>query len=240
MASVTYEINTNLNEAIEEAYKVLRTNIQFCQFDKKIKTITVTSYSPGEGKTTTSLNLAISMAKSGMNVLLIDADLRKPMALKVLGRNDFKGLSNYILGRTELDEIINQTNIEGFQFITCGIKPINPTELLGSVRFRELLTKVKSQYDMVIIDTPPLGSVIDCAIIAAQTDGTIIVIEQNAVRLDNAIQVREQLKKVNARILGVVLNKVSKSDYRNYFSGYDYYGSKKKYAENYVNNFKKW
>lgn len=238
MSDEIYEIKQNLSETVEEAYKVLRTNIQFCEIDKKIKVITITSYTPGEGKTTTSTNLAISMAKSGMNVLLVDADLRKPMVLKQLGRTDFKGLSNYLLNRASFEEIVNDTNIEGFYFITCGVKPINPAELLGAGRFKEFIKAARSQFDLVIIDTPPLGSVIDCAIIAAQADGTIIVMQQKAVKFQHAMHMKEQLAKVNARILGVVLNNVEKSSYREYYGSYDYYGGRRKYIENWLKSVK--
>ena len=159
MSPEIFNISEEKNEIVDEAYNVLRTNIQFCETEKAIKVITITSYGPGEGKSTISLNLAISMAKSGMKVLLVDADLRKPMMLKTLRRIDFKGLSNYILGRSTMDEIINKTNIKGFNFITCGVKPPNPVEIIDSTKFSEFLNKVKEQFDMVIIDTPPLGSV---------------------------------------------------------------------------------
>lgn len=239
MGNEAFNVSQISNEVVEEAYKVLKTNIQFCEIDKKIKVISITSYGPGEGKSTISLNLALTMSKSGLKVLLVDADLRKPMLFKNLGRNDFKGLSNYILGRVSLDEIINKTNIDGFYFITCGIKPINPLELIETVKFNKFLNEVREKFDMVIVDTPPLGSVIDCAVIAAQTDGTLIVIEQSSVKYRNALRVKEQLDKVNARILGVVLNKVSKADYKDYYKGYDYYGNKRKYLNDWIKKPKK-
>lgn len=229
MESIAYKVKDKLNAPVEEAYKVLRTNIQFCNFNKGIKTMAITSCNPGEGKTTTAINLAISMAKSGMKVLLIDADLRKPMLMKHLGGNNDVGLSNLISGYSTTEEVINSTDVDNLYFIACGPKPPNPAELIGSSRFGELLKEAERKFDMVIIDTPPLGSVIDCAIISAQTDGTLIVIESKAIDYQNAQRVKEQLERANARILGVVLNKVSKSDYKNYYSYYNYYGRARKF-----------
>ncbi|MCX7920945.1 MAG: CpsD/CapB family tyrosine-protein kinase [Clostridia bacterium] len=234
-----YNVRESLNTPVEEAYRVLRTNIQFCGFDKKIKTLTITSCTHGEGKTTTAINLALSMAKSGMKVLLVDADLRKPMLMKHLGSNNFTGLSNLISGNSNFDEVTNATNVKNFYFIACGPKPPNPAEIIGSANFTDFLKQAEEQFDVVIIDSPPLGSVIDCAIIAAQTDGTLIVIESNAVEYRNAQRVKEQLEKANARILGVVLNKVEKSDYRNYYSNYSDFGSNKKINKSWFKKLKK-
>lgn len=234
-----YDLKYDLPETIEEAYKVLRANIQFCEVNRKINTLAITSYGPGEGKTTTSINLSISMAKMGINVLYVDADIRKPMPFKTLVSNNLKGLSNLLMGQVELGEVITKSNIEGFSFITCGVKPENPGELIASEAFGNFVNEVKNLYDMIIIDTPPLGSVIDCAIIAAKTDGAIIVIETNAVKYRNAIMIKEQLKKANVNIYGAVLNKIDKTDYKNYYGGYDYYGSKKKYAKKWFKIFKK-
>jgi capsular exopolysaccharide synthesis family protein len=231
LSEISYVIKYDLNQTVEEAYNVLRANIQFCESSKKITTLAVTSYSPGEGKSTTSINLGISMAKAGMKVLYVDADIRKPMPFKYFMSTNLKGLTNYILGQAELNEIINKTDIDGFDFITCGIKTNNPVELINSDRFSNLIREVRQIYDTVIIDTPPLGSVIDAAIIAAQVDGTIIVIEANAVRCQNALRMKEQLVKANANILGAVLNKISKSEYKNYYGSYDYYNSRKKYMK---------
>lgn len=222
-----YEIRDQLNIPVEEAYKVLRTNIQFCGFNKDIKTLTITSFAPGEGKTTTAINLAISKAKSGMKVLLIDADLRKPVLLKHISSNNPTGVSNYISGTAPLEEIICATNIENLYVIACGPKPPNPAELVGSSRFAELLDKVKESFDSIIIDTPPLGSVIDGAVIASQTDATLLVIKARSVSSQNVKRIKDQLDKVKANVLGVILNKVSKSDYKNYYSYYDYYGEDK-------------
>lgn len=222
------EISDKLNGPVEEAYISLRTNIQFCSFDRKLKSIAVTSTNPGEGKTTTSTNLAMSFAKSGIKVLLVDADLRKPMIGKGMAPKDALGLSNFLSGMISFDEAIHETTIPNFSIVLCGHKPPNPAELLGSDNFKEFIRIAEEKFDIVIFDTPPLGSVIDCAIISALIDGVIIVIETNAIEYQKAQKVKEQLEKANARILGVVLNKMQKSEYQYYYNYYDYYSGTKK------------
>lgn len=228
-----------LNNPAEEAYKVLRTNLKFYGLSKPIKTIAITSYSPNEGKTTTAINLSISMAKSGMKVLYVDADLRKPMLMKNLGNNDFEGLSNYLSGHADIKEIIHNTDINGFSYVPCGVKPFDPAELLSSVKFDEFLEVVQQQFEMIIIDTPPLGSVIDCSIIGGRTDGVLVVIKPYKVKYNNILMVKEQLEKTNIRILGAVLNGVNQRDYKAYYNSYDYYGDKRKYAKGWLKNLKR-
>ena len=236
MTSSIINIFKKLNNPAEEAYKVLRTNLSFYGLNKAIKMIAITSYSPNEGKTTTSINLSISMAKSGMKVLYVDADLRKPMLMKNIGNKDFEGLSNYLSGHTDIKEIIHSTDIDGFFYVPCGVKPFDPAALLNTERFDVFLKAVQQDFDMVIIDTPPMGSVIDCTIVAARTDGVLIVIKPNTVKYKNALMIKEQLLKANARILGVVLNGMDKRDYKDYYNSYDYYGSKRKYAKGWFKN----
>lgn len=224
MSTAKQNILSEFNGPLEEAYRVLRSNIRFCAISSEIRTITVTSCNPGEGKTTTALNLSISMAKAGFRVLLVDADLRKPkMAGAFESKNDL-GLTDLISGNATFEEVTTGTYIDSFCYIGAGDRPPNPAELLGSARFAGLLGQMREMYDMVIIDTPPLGSVIDSAIIAAQTDGTLLVVKSKGVRLKNGKIVKEQLEKANANILGVVLNSVDKGFYKSYYSYYDYYG----------------
>lgn len=234
MVAQICNLQDDASDPMKEAYNVLRTNIQFIGMDSSLKVITVTSYKPGEGKTTTAVNLGISMARAGMNVLFVDADLRKPMLIKKLASSNFKGLANYLLGYSTLEEIIVGTNIDGFSFIPSGIKTLNSTGLLNSSRFSEFLKTVREMFDVIIIDTPPLGSVIDCAVIAAKTDGTLIVIETGKVKLKNVQMMKDQLENARAVILGAVLNKVSRSEYKGYYTGYDYYGSSKKYSKGWL------
>jgi capsular exopolysaccharide synthesis family protein len=133
-----------------------------------------------------------------------------------------------------LTEIIQDTNIDGFFYIPSGVKPFDPAALLNTERFDEFLKAAKMNFDMTVIDTPPLGSVIDGSIIAAKTDGVLLVIKPYAVGYKNALMLKEQLEKSNAKILGAVLNGVNKRDYKDYYRSYDYYGSKRKYAKGWL------
>lgn len=221
-------IKSKLSDAVEEAIRTLRTNIQFCNTDKAVKTICLTSCIPNEGKSSTSINLAVSMARDGKKVLHIDADMRKPRTYKDVTSKLNVGLSNYLSGMVELEEAISSTNIENLNVMVCGPKPPNPAELLGTERFRQMLADLKDRYDYVIVDTPPLGSMIDAAIIASLTDGTILLIEYNTVDYKKAVMVKEQIEKANARILGVVINKIPRREFKSYYYyDYDYYYGKK-------------
>lgn len=211
----------------DEAYKSLRTNLLFCGEDKKV--ITVTSCTPNEGKTTVSLNLALSLAESGKKVLLIDADLRKSV---ILGRTEVNenilGLSHYLSRQASLQDVIYATNYVGFFIIFAGIFPPNPAELLGSKNFKELLKIVRESFDYVIIDTPPLGGVIDGVVIADECDGSILILASGTISYRFAQETKKQLEKCNCPILGVVLNKVNmgKAGHFNKYGKYygEYYG----------------
>ena len=221
----------DVSEPVEEALRTLRTNIQFCSTGKAIKTICLTSCISNEGKSMTAINLSMSIASTGKKVIHIDADMRKPRMYKEIKVKFNSGLSNYLSGMEELDDVITETNMDNFQRILCGPKPPNPAELLGTSRFAELTDRLKERYDYIIIDTPPLGSMIDAAIIAAVADGTIILIEYNAIDYNKALKVKEQLEKADARILGVVLNKIPKKEYKDYYNysyNYHYKGSARK------------
>lgn len=212
---------------IEEAYKSLRANLQFCGDDKKV--IAITSCTPNEGKSSVSLQLAISLAESGKNVLFIDADLRKSVLLgsTKAGQQTVKGLTHYLTGQSELQDVVYSTNIPKLYLIYSGPLPPNPAELLGGKNFRSFLKAVRKVYDYVIIDTPPLGNVIDSAVIAEECNGAILVIESGVISYRFAQEVKAQLEKSNCPILGVVLNKVDmqKQAYGKYGKNYGkYYG----------------
>lgn len=212
---------------IEEAYKSLRANLQFCGDDKKV--IAITSCTPNEGKSSVSLQLAISLAESGKNVLFIDADLRKSVLLgrTKASQQTVKGLTHYLTGQSELKDVVYSTNIPKLYLIYSAPFPPNPAELLGGKNFRSFLKAVRKVYDYVIIDTPPLGNVIDSAVIAEECDGAILVIESGVISYRFAQEVKAQLEKSNCPILGVVLNKVDmqKQAYGKYGKNYGkYYG----------------
>ncbi len=232
MNSTISDAYKKLKLPVKESYETLKANIRLYDFGtKNIKTLTITSCRAGEGKTTTACNLAVSMVKSGLKVLIVDADLHKPELMKELKGDNNLGLSNVLLGYAELNEAINFTSIENLHYISCGVTPINPAVLLGSAEFKELMATVCDQYDMVIFDTPPLASVIDSMIVASQTDGTILVIQPGKVHYKNIEMVKDQLQKSKINLLGVVLNKIPAVDYREYYMDFDYYDSNKKYRE---------
>ena len=218
---ITYR---KLDYSSDESYKSLRTNLLFCGDDKKV--IALTSCTPNEGKSSVSMNLAVSLTESGKKVLLIDADLRKSV---LVGRTEVegevKGLSHYLSQQESLDNVIYATNIPYFHIIYAGIVPPNPAELLGGRHFKNLLKMVRDVYDYVIIDCPPLGSVIDAAIIAEECDGSVLVIESGVISYRFAQEVKDQLAKCACPILGVILNKVdmSKQGYYGKYYG-KYYG----------------
>ena len=212
----------------EEAYKTLRTNIEFSGND--IKAICLTSCTPNEGKSSVSFELACSFAQNGKKVLLVDADLRKSVMGKRHKRGKVRyGLSNYLVGKAELENTICQTDVKNLYMIFSGPVPPNPSELIGNARFQEMMKYARAEFDMVIVDTPPLGSVIDSAIAAKQCDGAIIVIESGAISYRFVKRVKEQLDVTDCRILGCVLNKINmtgKGYYGKYYGKYygHYYG----------------
>lgn len=194
----------------QEAYKTLRTNVQFCGQD--IRVIAVTSCYENEGKTVISLNLAKSLAELGKSVLVIDADMRKSV---VAGRHTSTkrpmGLSEALTGMQKVDDCIYQTQIEQLQIMFSGKYPPNPVELLGGPHFAQLLEHARKVYDYIIVDTPPLGQVIDAAVVAPRCDGAILVMADSAIRYRTAQEVVEQLRKSGSKILGVVRNNVKRS-----------------------------
>lgn len=228
MLQVNLEKLQELDFKSNEAYKSLRTNIVFCGND--IKLICFTSCLPNEGKSVVSFNLAISLAQSGKRVVFLDGDLRRSI---IVGRykpdQAVSGLTHYLSGQSYMEEILYDTNIENLSIIFTGPVPPNPAELLSGVLFAELLRELRKDYDYIIIDSPPLGRVIDSAIIAEHCDGVVLVIEANAISYKLAQKVKTQLLRGNIRILGAILNKVEVSS-----TSYKYYGRKyKKYEKDY-------
>lgn len=210
---------------VREAFKTLRTNLEFA--GENVKVVCLTSCTPGEGKSTTSYDLAESFAHSGKKTLLIDADLRKSVMKSKFKRTKARvGLTNYLAGRAELSESICSTNIDNFHLIFAGPVPPNPSELLGSSRFDELIEKARENYDIVIVDTPPLGSVIDTAVVSKKCDGVVMVISSGNISYRFAKRVKEQLDVTGCKILGCVLNKVNMSGNSVYGKYYGkYYGN---------------
>lgn len=212
----------------EEYYNAIRTNIQFS--GANYKTIVLTSVQPGEGKSTTATNLAVSFARSGFKTLLIDADTRNSVlsgTFKANGR--VQGLTAYLSGHCGLLETICDTNVENLSVIPSGPFPPNPTSLLQNNHFKELMSNVRSWYDYVIIDSPPIGLVIDSAIIAQQCDASVVVTEVGVIKRKFLMRAVEQMKQSGAHFLGVILNKVNHKDTS--YGAYGSYGSYGNYGK---------
>ena len=207
----------------EEAIKTLRTNIQFT--GKNVKTIMFTSCFPNEGKSDVTFQLCQEIGNMGKRVLLIDADIRRPAYVsRYRIKQKVNGLSQYLSGQLAKEFLIYQTNFLNVDIIFAGPMAPNPSELLEEPAFHELLTESREYYDYIIIDTPPVGSVIDAAIIAKESDGAVLVIESERVSYKVAQKVKEQMEKTGCKLLGVVLNKVN-IEKNKYYGKYDYYYS---------------
>lgn len=205
-----------------EAYRVIRTGIQFAQAGKDLQTIALTSCTPNEGKSTTIANLAVVLTQAGKSVLLIDCDMRNPTVHKNFNLSNKVGLSSCISMGTALSDAVQKTSIEGLYALTGGVIPPNPSELLGSEQMKNVLQRAKEQYDYVLIDTPPVMPVTDALIVGRFVDGMILVIASAEVKVEMARDVKNQLVNAGANILGVVLNKV-RSEHHGYGYGYYYY-----------------
>jgi capsular exopolysaccharide synthesis family protein len=205
---------------VAEAFRSLRSNIQFADVDRSIRTILVTSPTPEEGKSTVAANLAIVMAQDGKNVLLLDADMRKPRLHRILNLSNKRGLSDFFaVGRSNLKNVVKQFEIENISVITSGRLPPNPAELLGSERMSQVLDMLKGKYQTVVIDSPPIGVVTDPAILSTRMDATILVVEPEKTHMRVALQAKEQLLRADANVIGLVFNNVPVKRV-GYYSGY--------------------
>ena len=204
---------------ISEAYRVLRTNLQFSAVDKPLKTLLVTSANPIEGKSLTAANLGVVMAQAGLSVVIVDADLRRPVLHRIFQLIKEDGLTNALLqGNPNPDGYLQATKVENLRVLTSGPLPPNPSELLGSERMSRLIEHLKEQADVVLFDSPPFLAVTDAAVLSSQVDGVLLVVDAGASRREMAARAVEGLKKVGGNILGAVLNKLSPRG-----AGYYYY-----------------
>lgn len=212
-----------------EAIKTLRTNIQFC--GNGIKTIMLTSSLPDEGKSDITFAMASSLAQIRKKVVMIDADIRKSVLVsRYQLEREVSGLSQYLSGQRSLENVIYDTNIENFSMIFAGPYSPNPAELLEESLFGDMISKLKERYDYIIVDTPPMGNLIDGAIVARQCDGAVMVIESGSISYRLEQRVKGQLEKSGCRILGVVLNKVNMERNGYYSKYYGKYGKYSKYG----------
>lgn len=227
MKKVTMNLPEVKDYRLTEGLNQLKTNLAFC--GKDIKVIIITSSVPNEGKSSVAFDLSKTMAEGGKKILMVDADLRKSvLAAKYHIQGIDKGLSHYLTGQAEIEDIIYETETEGFYLSVAGPLSPDPTSLLDSEQFQKFIDKVREDYDYVIIDAPPLGVVIDAVIIGKYCDGAVLVIEQGVIKRKVVQDVIKQLKRGEVRILGAVLNKVDERigaygayDYK---YSYSYYG----------------
>jgi capsular exopolysaccharide synthesis family protein len=223
--SEIYRLATLLypRSSVAEAYRALRTNIEFASVDAPIRTLLVTSSVPGEGKTTTAANVAIVFAQAGHRVLLVDADLRKPGVDVVFDLPNTVGLTTLLRDEhADLGSIAHGTEQGNLRVLTTGPVPPNPAELLGSQRMRAILDRLVNGHDLVILDSPPLQAVTDAAILSSFVDGTLFVIDASRSRRGSVRQGREALARTGAHVLGAVLNRtraVDRSEYSSYYGG---------------------
>lgn len=220
------------NNQVEECLRAIRTNIQFC--GTEIKSILITSCTPDEGKSSVTVELARSFAKSGKRVLVIDTDMRKTVMknryqIKTENGVPINGLSHYLSGQASADSILYQTNVPNLYMICAGQKVPNVTEILDSKRFQSLMNASREHFDYVLVDTAPLTAAIDSSVVAKRCDGAIMIIEPEANPTRLVQNCKKQLDSSGVRILGVVLNKVkaTKNMYGKYYGAYygKYYGN---------------
>jgi capsular exopolysaccharide synthesis family protein len=213
---------------ISEAYRRIRSNIQFTSIDQPAKSIMVTSAAPGEGKSLTVANLGITMAQSGLKTIIVDTDLRRPVQHQIFTVPNLEGLTDLLRApESDLNSHLLDTKIENLQVITCGQLPPNPADLLGSQRMGQFMAKLQEMADVVIYDSPPAAAATDAAVLSNRVDGVVLVIEVGQTPRDIAGQAVKDLQRAGANILGGVLNRVSHKGGGYY---YHYYASSKRKA----------
>ena len=210
-------------DSVVEVYRSIRTRLLFSLAEEKSLTLAVTSPGPGEGKTTNLANLGTVIAHSAKRVLLVDADMRKPNLHKVFrkknrGKKSEKGLSDFLRGRAEFEDLVQETEIENIFLVNCGVCPPNPSELLSSGKMKEFVNSAKEKFDLVLFDTPPVAVVTDTVILSKLTDGLIIVIESGKTPKKVILRVSKILKDAKIKVIGAILNRISPKD-----SSHNYY-----------------
>ena len=208
-----------------EAYRTLRTSIQFAGLDHKCRSIVVTSSSPGEGKSTTVANFGVVLAQTGSRVCLVDSDLRRPTLHRIFGLGNSRGLTTALLDGLPFTEVAQPTNVTGLSVLTSGPVPPNPAELVGSNRMREALEAATGEYDMILLDSPPVVSVADAVALATFADGVVMVVQTGKVPYEVIRRATGQILAVKGRILGVVINGVNMKRDGYYYDYYRYYHS---------------
>lgn len=200
---------SNTKSVVAEQYRTVRTNIQFSMIDSDLKSFLVTSAAPNAGKSFSAANLATTFAYDDKRVLLVDTDLRKPTVHKVFQTRNTSGLTTLLTDKTKtFKDAIQRTSVDNLFVLPSGPIPPNPSEMIGSARMDQLIKELEDEFDLVIFDTPPLSAVTDAQILSTKTDGVVFIIYQNRAIKEEVIQAKELLEKVNANIIGAILNGV--------------------------------
>lgn len=204
---------------VSEAYRTLRTNIEFSSLDHAVKTILVTSAAPDEGKSTTIANLGVTFAESGREVVVVDCDLRRPSLHQLFALPNETGLTAAIREERPVAELLGETRVPRLRLLASGVIPPNPAELLGSRRMDRVIETLRDLADVVLFDAPPTIAVADAAVLAPKMDGVLLVVSAGKTRRDHALRAKRLIEKVNAKVLGVVLNNVKfDGDLSSYYS----------------------
>ena len=210
----------NPKSPIAEAYRGIRTSIEFSNLDKNLQVITVTSSMQNEGKSTILANLAVSFANLDKKVLIMEGDLRNPSVHRMFNISNIKGLTDILLQNKVFADCVHCTDVKNLHVLTCGAIPPNPSEMLSSKKIRDFIESLREYYDYIFIDAPPIGIVTDAGIISTYTDGCIFVVGAGDADIEMAKVSKERLEKVGANILGVVLNKFEASGASGYYNYY--------------------
>lgn len=210
----------NPKSPIAEAYRGIRTSIEFSNLDKNLQVITVTSSMQNEGKSTVMANLAVSFANLDKKVLIMEGDLRNPSVHRMFNISNIKGLTDILLQNKVFADCVHCTDVKNLHVLTCGAIPPNPSEMLSSKKIRDFIVSLREYYDYIFIDAPPIGIVTDAGIISTYTDGCIFVVGAGDADIEMAKVSKERLEKVGANILGVVLNKFESSGASGYYNYY--------------------
>lgn len=224
--------------SIAEAYRALRTNIQFAELENPLRTILITSTGPGEGKSTTAVNLAISIAQTGQKTLLMDCDLRKPAVHRYFNAPQEPGISSYLLGKIDLEQVLLQTEYENLLILTSGPIPPNPAELLSTTKMSNFLNELKAKFDCIILDTPPILAVTDAVILSSKVDAVFLVIQAGRATIEGVERAFISLKNVNAPLKGAIVNDLKAESfmrygYYRYYYRYPYYYYYYSYSKSY-------
>jgi succinoglycan biosynthesis transport protein ExoP len=205
----------------QEAYRMIRSNIQFMSVDRPSKTIMVTSAGAGDGKSLTAANMSLTLAQAGLRTILVDADLRQPKQHTLFNMNNLIGLTDLLApSQLDLSKALKSTELENLLVLTSGTRPPNPTELLGSQKMAQLLQTLSEQADIIILDSMPVLPVADSVVLSNRVDGVVMVVDSTRTRRSDIKKAIQTLKKVDANILGAVLNRVPRKRTRYYSQEY--------------------